>query len=102
MQRPVPCRVLHDQKSRAIIGHVIVAAASRSVTDGDIVEELVAAEKRLAQLQQISLAPQFDVELLAHRARTAIAADQIGGADGLYRTVKVLHPSRYTGIVLLE
>src|SRR2546429_5318653 len=39
-------------------------------------EKFIAVEKRLAQLQQVAFAAQFYVELLAHRARAAIAADR--------------------------
>src|SRR3954465_2385126 len=102
MQRPVPCRVLHDQKRRPLVRHMIVAAMARPVSNGDFAEKLVAAEKRLAQLEQISLAPQFDVEQLADRTRPAVAADQIGRADGLNRTVKVLHSRGDSAFVLLE
>ncbi len=69
----MPRRVLHDQLRRAIVGDVVVPP----LADRDAFVELVAAEQRLAELQQVALAFERNAELLAHRAGAAVAADEI-------------------------
>ena len=73
VQREVPRRVLHDHLRRAVVGDVIVPP----LADRDALVELVAAEQRLAELQQVAFAFERDAELLAHRAGAAVAADEI-------------------------
>ncbi len=81
VQRPVPCRVLHDEEAPALVGDVVVPAVpgpclSILACDGDAVEQLVAAVQRLAQLAQV-LALHRDAELLADHAVSAIAAHEV-------------------------
>ena len=101
VQRPVPGRVLHDQEGRTVVGDVIVAAFPRAVAERDPVEQLVAAVERLAQPQQSALAAQRDAELLAHGARAAIAADEVGGAE-LENPAIGAHVRGDAGPILLE
>ena len=63
-----------------------------ALADRDAVKQIVAAIQRLAQLQQIGFALQFDAELTAHRAVAAVAADQIIGLEFGHRTVLILDP----------
>ena len=90
MQRPVPGGILHDQLRRLVVGDVVVAPLPGPLPIGKRVEQLVAAEQRLPQRQQVALAAQLYAELLAHRARAAVAADQIGGADFVGAAIAVL------------
>ena len=60
------------------VGDVIVRGP---VADRDALVQLVAAIERLAELQQVAVALQLDVELLAHPAAAAVAADQVVGGD---------------------
>ena len=82
MQGPVLRRILHQQEARVLLGHVIVAAASRAVADRNFVEQLVAAIERLAKRQHVRLAAQPDAERLSHRAGAAVAAGQVVAAYG--------------------
>ena len=64
---------------------VAALAGPRAVTveERQPLEQFVAFEQRLPQREKIALAGQFDIKLLAHRARAAVAADEIFGADFL-------------------
>ncbi len=77
VQREMLGRILHDEEGVAGIRHVIVPA----LADRDALIEPVAAVERLAQLEQIALAGEPDAELLAHRARAAVAAGKIARGD---------------------
>ncbi len=81
---------------------MIVAAFPRPIADRELVEQLVAAIERLAQLEQVAFATQFDPELLAHRARAAVAADQIVGAQRFSLSARSLHLHRDASLVLIE
>src|ERR1700675_4315583 len=92
VERPVPGRILHDQERRRIVGDVIMAPFAGTVADRDPVVEIVAAVQRLAQLQEVALAAQADAELVPYSARAAVAAYEIGGANGCDRTGAVPDP----------
>ena len=77
VQREVLGRILHDQEGVAGIRHVIMPA----LADRDALVEPVAAIEGLAQLEQIALAGEPDAELLAHRARAAVAAGEVARGD---------------------
>ena len=77
MQREMLGRILHDQERRLCVGDVIVPP----LADRDALEQIVAAEQRLAELHQIGFALQFDAELAAHRAGAAVAAGEIKRAE---------------------
>ena len=78
MQGPVARAVLkNDEREERAFGDVVVA----SLAHGNLFVEIVAAEKRLAQLADISFALQADAELLADGAGAAVAADEIRGAN---------------------
>ena len=72
VQREVAGVVLDDQERVAVVGDVVVAPAA----DRDPVEQVVAAEQRLTQLEQ-RLSLQRDPEPFADRARAAVAADEV-------------------------
>ena len=59
------------------VGDVIVPAFA----DRDALKQIVATIQSLPQLQQIGFALQLDAELAAHIARSAVAADEILGAE---------------------
>src|SRR5262245_49560531 len=81
MQGPMPSRVLHDQKRRLSIRHMIMASLSGAVTNRYLPVELIALKERLAKPRDIALSSQPDAELLSNRTSRAIAADQIGRTD---------------------
>ena len=81
----------NDEWEQRPFGDVVVA----SLAHGNAFVEIVAAEKRLAQLADIAFALQADAELLADGAGAAVASDQIRGAN---RFVGARH-SRWTTAV---
>ena len=66
-------RILDDQLLPSVIGDVIVTP----LADRDALVEVLAIVQRLAKLQDVGLAVELDAELPAHRARAAVAADQV-------------------------
>ena len=78
VQREVLGVVLQDELRRLGVDHVIVAA----LADRDALEQFVAAEQRLAKLQDVAFALQRDAELLAHAAGAAVAARHVLRDDG--------------------
>src|SRR3974377_858570 len=67
------CGVLHDQEGIMRVSYVVVPASA----DWNTLEQIVAAVKRLPQLQQIGFAGKFDAELPSHRTGATVAADEI-------------------------
>jgi len=72
VQRKMPGVVLHDEERGPVVGEVIVPA----LADRDPGEQVGAVEQRLAQTQQ-RLSPEFDAELIAHRAARTVTAGQV-------------------------
>ena len=93
-------RILHDQERRLVIGDVIVPPPAGPIADRQAVEQLVATEQRLPQAQQIAFAGKRDAEFLAHQARAAVAADEIGGADFLRFAAGRLHTRGDASVIL--
>ena len=79
---------------------MIVTALARTVTERQTLVKLVATVQRLAQRQQIAFAGKLYTELLAHRARTAVAANQIRAADFLATAVGGPYARRNTVAIL--
>ena len=72
----MPQVVLHDQRA----GRKVVVPA---LADRDRIEQLIRPEEGLVDLPDAALAFELDAELLAHRARATVAADEISGAHRL-------------------
>ena len=88
VQGPVACAVLQDDEwEQWSLGDVVVA----SLAHGDALVKIVATEKRLAQLADISFALQWNAKLLANGAGAAVASDQIRGTHRFLRGVIRLH-----------
>ena len=99
MQREVLGGILHDHLRRAVVGDVIVPA----LADRDAVEQLLAIVQRLAKLQHaVFVAGKLDAEPLAHHARPAVAADEIGRGDLRDLAVQILHGRRHAVGILAE
>src|SRR5207253_11522483 len=90
--------VLEDQEGESRLGDVVVPPLPHR----DAPVEVVRTEERLAEGSDPAVALHADAELLADRARPAVAADQVAGADDRLGPAGQPQPGRDGGGVLLE
>jgi hypothetical protein len=91
--------VLHDEHGLLGVGHVVVA----SLADGDPLEQVLAPEQGLAQLPDVPLSVEGDVQQLPHGAVPAVAAHQVLRPDFQERPIRgPPDPGRHPVGVLLE
>ena len=78
VERPMPLRILHDQKGRPFVRNQVVPTSARPFTQWQTIVELVATIKSLTKFSQVGFASEWYVKLLPHETGSTIAADEIG------------------------
>src|SRR6266478_1387592 len=78
MERPMPLRILHNQKGRPFVRNQVVPTSARPFTQWQTIVELVATIKSLTKFSQVGFASESYAKLFPHETGSTIAADEIG------------------------
>src|SRR5258708_32945145 len=78
MERPMPLRILHNQKGRPFVRNQVVPTSARPFTQWQAIVELVTTIKSLTKSSQVGFAPEPYAKLSPDRTGSAIATDEIG------------------------
>src|ERR1700741_4995061 len=78
MERPMPLRILHDQKGRPFVRNQVVPTSARPFTQWQTIVELVTTIKSLTKFSQVGFASEPYAKLFPHQTGSTVAADQIG------------------------
>src|SRR6266478_1235734 len=87
MERPMPLRILHNQKGRPFVRNQVVPASARPFTQWQTIIELITTIKSLAKFSQVGFASKPYAKLFPHKAGPTIAADEIGRCYFLARSI---------------